>query len=680
MSDDSGEFDLKLNVNDLARAARRVKAENDAMKASMRELGVTSDREMNRIARAARSASNEEVRAARASASAAKTAAREKAQASKMAERAHERERREASKHRQEFAGALGGGEFSKALVGGAAMGIATTGISLLTEAIMGAAEAAAHLGEELVSAAFEGSVFAERSTKALELLTGSGGMAVVQFEGLRREAGSLGLDIDETQHSFQRLLAAQLSVGRSRDMIRLGADMQAIGADADEVKRIFLAISHISAKGKLQGRELMMLQMAGVSGGLIFDALAHKLGKSHGEVEKLIHKGKIDANTALDALETAVMHKTHETHLGEAGARFADETMAGMLAQMKSGVKNIAISVGEELQPLFEDVLRYGKDLFNSLASDPETRNFLAFAKNEIEYFRLTMQQNWPEIKSEVIEGFHAMERAARSFAETLQFIMDNAKPIMQVVKVTSAIGGGMGGGIGGLVFGDHSAGGIAKSYFKTLIPAFGILDYAFSGFGKGKPEGDIGVSASATGYAGEGAVAPINEGFASSDAAPEPMHERMVNSGVRAAEGVADGVSQATPEAVEAMRHLADAGQEGFDAEMDSHSPSREMATRGRYAVEGYVGGLDAGGSDVMTASGLMASRSLAGAAGANVGGALGGSRGGPTVGQITLQILLPEGTSAGQAEHLADVLGPRIRREIHTALHSLELEASL
>src|SRR4029079_13700266 len=105
--------------------------------------------------------------------------------------------------------------------------------------------------------------------------------------------------------------------------------------ADAEHVQRIMYALAEIKSIGSLQQRQKRMLQMAGVSGQLIDEALQRRMGLNSPEaVHKLQKKGGIGADDAIAAIEEAAMHTAHEGPLGQAGTTFANVKMAGMLNQ----------------------------------------------------------------------------------------------------------------------------------------------------------------------------------------------------------------------------------------------------------------------------------------------------------------------------------------------------------
>src|SRR5690606_23917083 len=98
-----------------------------------------------------------------------------------------------------------------------------------------------------------------------------------------------------------------------------------------DEVNRIWAQLGQIQAKGRLQGEELTTLAESGVSTGLVLSALSKQLGKTTGEVQKLISAGQVGSGDALNAIGAAILTKTGTRQFGQAGEQMATSTLSGM-------------------------------------------------------------------------------------------------------------------------------------------------------------------------------------------------------------------------------------------------------------------------------------------------------------------------------------------------------------
>jgi hypothetical protein len=301
---------------------------------------------------------------------------------------------------------------------GGSSMALGA-GIAVATAAVAAAA-AVGYMGIKFAEASVEAGIFAEKSQLAIGFLTNNAPQAAAQFDEVRHMAQTLGLQVDETVGSFERLLAMQFDVGKSKDLIKMAADMQAIGANGEEVQRILYAISEIKSMGTLQKRQERMLQMAGISGTLIDAALMKHTGiTDHGKLEKARAKGQIGADVAVDAIMEAVMHKTHESKLGDAGAAFASQTVAGMQAQFHAKMDNMFTDVGVLLMPGVTKLAQLFSGLFDTIINDPQIQGVGQFLLSEFEYFTMWVDGNWPEISATLVSG-------AELVADSFRFVVE--------------------------------------------------------------------------------------------------------------------------------------------------------------------------------------------------------------------------------------------------------------
>jgi hypothetical protein len=298
-------------------------------------------------------------------------------------------------------------GELAPAALSGGIAGAVAAGVTELASVGKQAAMAIFDLGKAFVDSSIEAGVFAEKSQLAIGFLTNNAPQAAEQFDQVRHMAQNLGLEVNETVGSFERLLAMQFSVGRSKDLIKMAADMQAIGANGEEVQRILYAISEIKSMGTLQKRQERMLQMAGISGTLIDSALMKHMGiQSHDALEKARKGNKIGSDVAVDAIMEAVMHKTHESNLGEAGAAFASKTMAGMTAAFHAKVDNMFTDVGALLMPGVTKMFGLFSDIFTAITTDPKILGVGQVLLETFNRFTDWVDQNWGAIVSTFVTG----------------------------------------------------------------------------------------------------------------------------------------------------------------------------------------------------------------------------------------------------------------------------------
>jgi len=311
-----------------------------------------------------------------------------------------------------ELLGGLGGAELGP---WGAAAGVITAGLGSVIDLAKMAAGAVYDLGAKFISTTAEAIDFGQRSRLAFGFLLGDKNQGREQFDAVRQEAVGLGLDVHNTVDAFRQLLAAQFSVGQSHDLVKLGADMQALGADADHVQRIMYALSEVKSIGSLQQRQIRMLQMAGISGELIDRSLQKRLGvNSSDKVASLRKKNKIGADVAIEAIKDAVMAKAHEGALGQAGSTFANEKLSGMLAQAQGTITNWFIDLGNRLEPGATRMAKKAFGLFKELAGAPDTADFADMVVQSFQGIEDWVNTHWGDIRTEVVDDYKALAKGA--------------------------------------------------------------------------------------------------------------------------------------------------------------------------------------------------------------------------------------------------------------------------
>jgi tape measure domain-containing protein len=261
---------------------------------------------------------------------------------------------------------------------------IAAHGVAALTGAAAAATAAVAGLAVSFATATARALDFGQRSRLAFSSLMGDKALGHAEFDFVRTEAQRLGLDIEDTTDDYRKLLAAQFEVGQARELLRASADMQALGATADDVKGILRAISQIKMKGVLQAEELTgQLADRGISAELVYQDLEKRLGKSRKEILAMQKNKEITSEFAIPAIVAAIKKKANEENVGDVATKFASTKISGMLAQMKGAVKNTLIDIGSELEaPTTALVARIFEDFKSDL---PEIKNTLSVVAGEM-------------------------------------------------------------------------------------------------------------------------------------------------------------------------------------------------------------------------------------------------------------------------------------------------------
>lgn len=265
-------------------------------------------------------------------------------------------------------------GTFAKSRIGAPLLGGVERVATNLTDGIMrfgkyaaiafGAAGVAA--GVFAVKSTVHMAMFAEKTRMAFGLLTGDKAIGEKTFTRTVELSRQLGLDVEDTAHSMQKLLAMQMNPAEAEKWIKLGSDLRAVGVEASAIQRVMLDIAHVKATGKLNMRNLNMFANAGVSSQLLMEEVGKAMGTDEKGAMAAMHAGKVTSAIALPALEKAIMRKTHEHEAGEAGAGFANKTLSGLLAQLQNAPKlffmrmaDKAAGAIERLKPLVDAIYK---------------------------------------------------------------------------------------------------------------------------------------------------------------------------------------------------------------------------------------------------------------------------------------------------------------------------------
>jgi tape measure domain-containing protein len=247
----------------------------------------------------------------------------------------------------------------------GVAAGVAAGGMLAFGAAAVAAGRRVAH---------------SEQLTMMFDRLTHHGKETFREVRDLSKE---LGLDIDATAHAYGNFLKLQFSENQAKKMVKLGADLQALGANADDVQGIFRAMGQIKSKGKLQAEELLQLSERGVSGKLVKEEIAKIMGIAEDEVEGLQRAGKISGDVGLQAIERALNRKLGQKEAGEAGSEFANKSLIGMVNRAKAGAEDFWIEIADAAKPGlkagFGSIAKGLADFFGNKKNVEDAKNIMS-------------------------------------------------------------------------------------------------------------------------------------------------------------------------------------------------------------------------------------------------------------------------------------------------------------
>lgn len=296
------------------------------------------------------------------------------------------------------------------------------------------AAAAVGFLAFKFGEAAVQASAFAQQSRMALTFLLDSAPQANEEFDNVRKMAQGLGLDVQDTQLGFQKLLAAQFEVGKAKELIRMSSDLQAIGASADQTKRAIIAISQIKNTGYLQGDELNQLREAGVSTELVYRELGKRLNKTVPEIIKMQEKRQLDSTNVIEAVLGAVRQKTHSNKAGDAGKKFAETTLIGMTGVMKGRIQNAFIDMGDAILPGLTRLMAVAKRAFDSVGNNPKLAKLGDLMLSKFNGFVSWVEIHWPYISLLLDQGLKLMAASIK-----LAFDMVDATTVPGMIFITT-------------------------------------------------------------------------------------------------------------------------------------------------------------------------------------------------------------------------------------------------
>jgi tape measure domain-containing protein len=413
VADGGGQVSLTLKlINEVTGPAKQVQRAMKDVKKSVEQTRAAIEAPTPRSRRGATPGFDQRLMAARRSQ--AKDFAREQQRAVRQTQRLNTVKAREQAKEQKRIADFKQGMAQHKLddkmglvdfATGGLKGGAVAIGVAALA-----AAAAVGMLAYKFGEASVQAAAFAQQSRMALTFLLDNAPQANREFDLMRQEAQLLGLDVQDTQMGFQKLLAAQFEVGKAKELIRMSSDLQAIGASADQTKRAIVAISQIKNTGYLQGDELNQLREAGVSTELVYKELGKRLNKTVPEIIAMQEKRQLDSTNVIEAVLGAVRQKTHSSKAGEAGQKFAAETLIGMTAVMKARMQNAFIDIGDAMMPGLTKLMGLAKKGVDAIAANPALAKAGDLLLNKFNAFATWVTLNWPIITTILSLGVEAM------------------------------------------------------------------------------------------------------------------------------------------------------------------------------------------------------------------------------------------------------------------------------
>lgn len=509
--------------------------------------------------------------------------------------------------------------------------------------------EKVADIAAAVARAGFEFATFGQNARLAFTNLTKHGAPAERLFDHSRELAKRLGLDVMETTDQYKKFLALQFTPKSIDRMIKMGADLRALGTDAEGVQGVFTALGQIKGKGRVQGEELLQLAERGISTKLVWEEMAKLVGgdKSVDDIRKMQEQGKITAEVGLQAIENAINRKLQQNKLGDSGAKFADQTIDGLLGRFRAIFQSGGLSAFDKAAAPLTRVLGNtldrliafvdspaGAKLIEQMAASIE-RMAIAGAEMGGDFAKKFIEADWKAIGKEILdiaEGLVAAARAAAELAKMFGFGGPKTGADAPKKAVTEEHAS---------VTGFAAAGATAGGALGSVVPGIGTLAGAAVG-----------------GLAGAGLAWLENLG---------------VDAGIAIAKGM--GSPSVGTQAYSAGIGIGEMASAGTRDALGIRSPSREAMKDGQHVARGLAIGMERGAKHVSAANLAMTDRigpDMTSVAAPAMEGAGGARHSGPV--SVTVNV---HGAS-GDAEEIGRIAARESRRELEAFFRQLSMEA--
>ncbi len=443
----------------------------------------------------------------------------------------------------------------------------------------------------------FEAASFGQASEQALEQLMGGGGRAA--FDDIVALADRFNLPIKETTKQFQKLLAMQFAPEAAKGIIKMSADLQALGANAEETGRVVTAITQIKAKGRVQSEELLQLSEAGVSTELVLQALGKRLGKTTKEVQSMMQKGLVPAEVGIEAIGDAIKKKAKITEFGEA-AQKASGRLANLGTKLQNKVTLAFLNLGRRALPILEGRLIPALDKMFAAFSGARGGLVLDVMSAGVEKMidgLAFLARSMPSFFDSFVEGFSQVEDALGPVDAFFEGMGDNAPTVREVGRAVGQLTATL-----IAMLGVFSQLGLLNP-FQSIKQGFeGLMTVANA------PAEAIKAAALSIQNAFNGIVATLGAFSVQVIGAASSIGTGIITGMVA---GITGGASAVINAAVSVAKSAVGATQ----AALGQSSPSKVFAQIGRFNAEGMAMGMEAGTSDVQRAAVGMATPDIGG-----------------------------------------------------------------
>ncbi len=389
------------------------------------------------------------------------------------------------------------------------------------------------------------------------------------------------GFTIDEVVAQMNRFGAAGFSAEQAKGTMRFGADMMAAGRSVADVKGIFLAMTQIMGKGKLQAEELtQQLAERGINAGRVWKIMAGILHKNVDEVMKLQKAGKIGPGLALNAIVQAGVEGVHGSAIGKAGEKVADETIGGLGRRMGTLWEDAIFEAVDRASPA---LVKGMQSLFGGMntASTTGLQDTLTASMEKVGQI---IEMIGPKLPA-IVDGFTKAFGAAsgfnnvgwQSFVDSLPAAAANMGAIAGAFAKIAAISASLLTGEA-----DKGHGGFWEFMTTPMNKQGSFWNKKLSGNGTG------------SGLVSEGTGANVMNMVI--DAQNRKSGDESIAEGMGAAIGdMADNILKQAPSAAKAATGAAQGAIDASNDTLMRHSPSKVFSDMGADISKGLALGID-------------------------------------------------------------------------------------
>lgn len=252
--------------------------------------------------------------------------------------------------------------------LGAAISGIAKNALSFA--AGLGALSVAGDIFGAIKGSAIDLNSRLEQARIGFTTMLGSAEQADAFLRDLQKLAATTPFEFPELVDASKRLLAFGTAAKDVQPLlVNIGDTAAALGLGSEGVNRLTTAIGQMTAKGKVQGDELLQLAEAGINVNKVFEIMATQTGKSVEELKKMQSAGTLASSDFIKAFRT-----------------FADQNFGGLMEKnsktLVGALSNIKDALGQAVssgaKPFF-DLLTEGA---NNIAAFLGSETFSGWAK----------------------------------------------------------------------------------------------------------------------------------------------------------------------------------------------------------------------------------------------------------------------------------------------------------